>query len=185
MSRKDFDSFVQRKNEEQAARELDDEKQLEEWIQYIDDLYNSSKKYLAKYINNGSVKIDHIPITINEDFSGPYTVMKMVVHIGPSTVEFRPLGTMLIGSKGRVDVEGPGGTARLSLVNDKVEHARDLINVSLIIADHLGGNARKQPESDPAPIKWVWKIMTAPPEMNFVRLTEETFLDMLMGVADA
>lgn len=164
---------------------MDNEKQLHEWIEYLDHLYFMAKEYLAKYVDDGSVKIDHKPITITEDFSGPYTVLNMVVHIGPSIVEFRPLGTMLIGSKGRVDVEGPGGTARLSLVNQHVKGARDLINVSLVIADHLQPTAQKQPEIDPTSIVWVWKIMTAPPEMNFVPLTEETFLDMLMGVADA
>lgn len=185
MSRKDFDSFVQRKNKEQAARSFDDGQQLQEWLDYLDLLYEISKNYLGKYIDNGSVKIDHKPTTINEEFSGPYTVLEMIVHIGPSTVEFRPLGTMLIGSKGRVDVEGPGGTARLSLVNEKVERARDLINVSLIMADHMRAEGWKTSEKEHAPIKWQWKIMTAPPEMNFIPLTEENFLDMLMGVADA
>lgn len=183
MSRKDFDHFVQRKNEEQAARAMDNRKQLEEWLDYIDQLYEIAKKSLDKYIVNGSVKIDYKAITINEDFSGPYDVLVMVVHIGPSMVEFRPIGTMLIGSKGRVDVQGPGGIARLALVNKKVEHARDLIKVSIIVGDLPA--VQKQPEKDPASIEWEWKIMTPPPQINFVTLTEETFLDMLMGVADA
>ena len=75
-----------------------------------------AKEFLALYIDAGSVKIDCKPLSINEEFSGPYDELSMLVYIGKSVVEFRSICTMLIGSKGRVDVVGPSGTARLSLV---------------------------------------------------------------------
>ncbi|RUP15553.1 MAG: hypothetical protein EKK43_06335 [Methylobacterium sp.] len=183
MSRKEFDRFVKRKNEEQAELAMDTGKQLEEWHEYLDQLYVMAKEFLALYIDAGSVKIDYKPVSINEEFSGPYDALSMLVYIGTSVVEFKPIGTMLIGSKGRVDVVGPSGTARLSLVKKNVEHAGDLIKVSIILANRDQPPPETKPKNDPAQIEWAWKIMTPPPEMKFIPLTEDTFLDMLLGVA--
>ena len=88
---------------------------------------------------------------------------------------------MLIGSKGRVDVQGPRGSARLGLINKKVTHARQLIHVRI----SLPGDPPPAPESSPEKIDWAWKIITPAPEMKFIELTEDSFFDMVLGVADA
>ena len=96
---------------------------------------------------------------------------------------FTPIGTMLIGTKGRVDVQGPSGSTRLNLVNKQVTAARQLVQVTVM-------RPGDPPPAPPSPeavkqIEWAWKLSTPPPEMKFIELTRETFLDMILAVANA
>jgi hypothetical protein len=43
----------------------------------------------------------------------------MILGIGRQEITLTPVGTLLFGSKGRVDVEGPAGRTRLVLVDQQ------------------------------------------------------------------
>ena len=184
MSRSDFDAFVKRQqSEQQEEATFDPKQQLEQWLDYLDVLYGQITEYLQAYIESGAAQIEYRDIMLNEEFIGVYTARKMLLKIGRSTVTFTPIGTMLIGTKGRVDVQGPTGSARLSLINKQVTTARQLIQVTI-------GRASNPPPAPPPPeaikqIEWVWKISTPPPEMKFIELTQETFFDVTLAVANA
>ena len=184
MSKSDFDAFVKRQQtEQQEAAAFDPKEQLNEWLGYLDALYKQIAGYLQTYITSGAAQIEYRDIPLNEEFIGIYTAREMILKIGRSTVTFTPIGTMLIGTKGRVDVQGPVGTARLSLVNKQVTTARQLVRVTV----------RRPGDPPPAPpspeaikqIEWAWKISTPPPEMKFIELTQETFFDIILAVANA
>jgi len=184
MSKPDFDAFVKRQQPAQRDETgFDPERQLEEWLSYLDALYKRITEFLESYIKDGSAQIEYRPVQLNEEFSGPYDVREMRLKVGRSTIVFTPIGTMLIGSKGRVDVQGPIGSARLTLINKKVTSARQLIQVRVAFSG----------EPPPAPptseaisnIEWAWKIVTPPPEMKFIDLTQEAFFDMILSIADA
>ena len=184
MSKSDFDAFVKRQQAKQQDEEaFDPKQQLEQWLGYLDALYKQIEKFLELYIQNGSAQIAYAEVQLNEDFIGNYTARKMLLKIGRSTITFTPIGTMLIGTKGRVDVQGPLGSARLSLVNKQVTSARQLVQVTVT----LPGQARPAPPSPQAinNIEWAWKIITPPPEIKFIDLTQEAFFDMILSVADA
>lgn len=181
MARTDFDKFVQRKKaEEEAVTAFDPKQQLTEWFHYLETLYAKVREFLNSYIQAETARIEYREIELNEEFSGPYTVQQMFIHIGNSTITLRPIGTMLIGSKGRVDVQGPRGTVRLTLINKKIAHARQLIRVRI---SRPGDPPPQEPEPDQ--IEWAWKIASPPPEMTFTDLTEDSFFDMILSVADA
>ncbi len=184
MSKSDFDEFVKRQQAEQqaAAAAFDPKQQLDEWLGYLEALYKQITGYLQAYIESGAAQIEYLDIPLNEDFIGTYIARKMLLKIGPSTVTFTPIGTMLIGTKGRVDVQGPLGNARLSLVNKQVTSARQLVRVTVT----RPGGARPDPPSPEAiqQIEWAWKISTPPPEMKFIELTEEAFFEMVLEVAN-
>lgn len=183
MNKSDFEAFVKRQqNTEQEEPPFDPKQQLQEWLDYLHVLYGQIEEYLTTYKQAGAVQIEYRDIRLNEEFSGDYTAREMILKIGRSTVTFRPIGTMLIGSKGRVDVEGPLGKARLVLINKKVTSARQLIQVTVTVAGH-------PPPAPPSReaiknIEWTWKISTPPPAMTFIDLTQETFFDMILAVAN-
>lgn len=182
MSRADFDRFVQRKHEEKAeSSAFDPQHELAEWLEHLDRLYSEVQIFLKSYIDAKTARIEFRPIQIKEEFSGPYETKELYLYIGTSTIVFKPIGTMLIGSKGRVDVQGPRGYARLGLVDKAVTHARQLIQVSV----SLPGARQPAPGVSPKKIEWAWKVITPAPEMKFLDLNEETFFDMIIGVADA
>jgi hypothetical protein len=185
MSKSNFDEFVNRQQTKQQDDEaaFDPKEQLKEWLDHLDVLYKKMTEFLELYIQNGSAQIEYQEIQINEEFIGLYTARKMLLKIGCSTVTFTPVGTMIIGTKGRVDVQGSLGSARLNLINKQVTSARQLVQVRVV----RSGEQRPAPPSSEAVknIEWAWKISTPPPEMKFIELTQEAFFDMVLSIADA
>lgn len=184
MSKSDFDAFVQQQQHDaEKVAGFDPKQQLQEWYDYLDLLYKKIAGFMKQYINTNTASISYSDITLTEDFSGSYSIRRMLLKIGRSTITFTPIGTMLIGSKGRVDVQGPHGGARLILINKKASHPRQLISVRV---SRPGDPPPALPTvEDVKNIEWEWKIITPPPEMGFIELTEEAFFDMVLTVANA
>jgi len=183
MSKLAFDEFVKsQQNDEREAVGPNSAQQLKEWLLYLDNLYSKITSYVQSYINEATAQIYYSNIELNEEFFGAYQARKMTLKIGRSSVAFNPVGTGLFGMRGRVDVLGPSGKASLFLVNKRTTNARSLIQVTI----SRPGDPPPQPESNKKrePIQWVWKIGTPPPDMNFVELTQETFFEMILEVAN-
>lgn len=183
MSTADFDAFVKRQQaEKRQMAAFDPQQQLNEWLEHLEALYRQIENYLHTYIQAGTASVAYRSIQLNEEFIGTYLAQELVLTIGPSTVTFTPIGTMLIGTRGRVDVQGPLGSARLALVNKEVTNAHQLVHVTV----------RRVGDPPPAPptaqdvkqITLVWKISTPPPEMKFLELTQEAFFNMILAVAN-
>lgn len=182
MSKTEFDRFVQSQQAEQRpTADFDPKQQLLEWRHYLDVLYKKIEGYMASYIAEGAAKITLGDIDLNEEFSGPYTVRQMLLEIGRSSITFKPIGTMLIGAKGRVDVQGPRGSARLGLVNKNATRGDDLVRVTV---SEVGRSQQpSSPNRENEKIEWAWKIMASPPDMRFIDLTQGAFFDMILAVA--
>jgi hypothetical protein len=133
MSKSEFDEFVKRQNSEQP--DFDPKQLLDEWLGDLEALYRNITSYLQTYIDSSDAQIEYQNVQLNEDFSGPYIACKLILKIGRAAVTFTPIGTMLVGSKGRVDVQGPSGTARLVLISKLATTARSLIRVTIRGAD--------------------------------------------------
>ncbi len=185
MATSEFDDFIRRQQaKRQQSAQLDVVRELDEWRKHLSTLYETVEAYMAAYIQNGAATIKYRPIELNEEFSGPYEVNQMTLTIEPSVIQFKPIGTMLIGSKGRVDVQGPQGDARLVLMNRKVSEARDLIQIRVSV--NGAPPAPVSPKTDiDEPVEWAWKLATRPPDMRFIDLDEPTFFNMILMVADA
>jgi len=176
-----FDRFIkeqQKNNEDSTSVVFSPKKQLSEWLDYIDILYKEITHFMESYTSKGMSSISYEDITLTENFSGSYKTRRLLLQIGRSKIAFTPIATMLIGSKGRVDVQGPTGGAQLILISDKVTNARQLITVRVSRA----GEA-PPPLPKPQNIKWVWKILSSPPKTDFINLTYDSFSDMILNVS--
>ncbi len=78
-----------------------------------------------EYIRKGEIKSEYRDITLNEENIGSYIARQMILRIGRQQVTMTPIGTMLIGAKGRVDVVGSAGRTRLVLVNSRGVRSND------------------------------------------------------------
>jgi len=118
---KTFDEFVSRQHETDPETALIDwEKERDQWLAHLDRLYSTVESFLAKYVRSGQIRYEYRPVELNEENIGSYSAKQMVLRIGRQEVDLVPIGTLLIGSKGRVDVRGPAGRAQLLLVDSKV-----------------------------------------------------------------
>jgi hypothetical protein len=105
----------------------------------------------------------------------------MIVTIGRKAVRLEPVGTFIIGAKGRVDVLGPQGrSARLVLMDSEVKRVSDLIKVSVF----TGPPPPPPPARDPSTVRWVWRIMKQAPQMEIIEINKETFLNLLAEIAN-
>ena len=182
----EFDNFVKLQQElaAEAAAEIpfDPKKELDDWIARLNALYTQIKdEFLKDYINAGSISTEIGSIELNEEFSGPYVAPTMVIHIGLQEIKLIPIGTMLIGSKGRVDVVGRAGTSRLILLSKNVTSPSQLVSVTIV--DPKNPQSIKRPI--PQQIEWAWKIATRPPTATFLELNKESFLQILLEVSNA
>jgi len=183
----EFDNFVKRQHRlatEAGVKNqtpFDPKKEIEVWLSRLNTLFSQINEFLRDYISAESISTKLEDIELNEEFSGPYIAPKMIVRIGLEEVKLIPIGTMLIGSKGRVDVVGRAGTSRLILVNKHVTSATQLVSVTVI--DPRKSTPAKRPV--PQHIEWAWKIVSRPPTLSFIELNKESFLELMLEVSNA
>jgi hypothetical protein len=177
----DFDEFVKREAEAARIAEppIDWNKQREEWLHSLKSLYTTIEGYLGKYTQQGAINIEYKSKQLAEEDVGSYLVKEMLIHIGRQTVALTPVGTLLIGSKGRVDVIGRAGRGRLVLIDRNPTGPASLMKVPLV-----GPNTPAPATTEP-PWKeneWVWKIATSPPAVRFIELNQESFSHLILEV---
>lgn len=179
----DFKAFVQRQQVKAAEeREIDWNTEKQEWLDYLDKLYADIEVYLKEYIEAGAISLKMSPIELNEENLGTYEAPRLFINIGPQQISLTPVGTLLIGTKGRVDVEGSSGTARLLLVDKNSTSPRVVSHVKFRDRAPSSSAAGDVVET-PRMIDWTWKIVTKPPAINFIELTKETLFEVLMEVS--
>jgi hypothetical protein len=118
-------------------------------------------------------------VTLTEEQLGSYPAKAGRIVIGNQVVELKPLGTFLIGARGRVDMVGPRGIARFVIVPPDAKGFT--VRVSVV----KPGERPTSPEKPTVPPSaWRWKLVTSPPRISYIELTQESFRDALVGVVD-
>jgi hypothetical protein len=174
MGTEEFEKFVA----SQQVTEVDTETR-DEWLKDLDSLYRKIDGFLEKYIKGGSISRDFAEIELTEPGIGAYLARRMHIKIGRQHVTLLPVGTLLIGCKGRVDAEGSGGRAQILLVDEQARSAADLAGVSVSVGKVLPPRSARKPTS------WAWKILTNSAQRRFVDLDKKTFFDLLTEIASA
>ena len=181
-----FEDFVdQQVAEAEQAQSMDWPQRREDWINHLNKFYELALGFLEKYIEEEKIHIRWATKRINEDFIGNYDVKSLEVSIGAVIkIHFDPIGTNLIGAKGRVDMHGPHGTVRFVLV-PKTDSSPSPVTIQ----DEPKPQAMElKTLKETSDIKYedcVWKISTRPPNIKYIELEEESFLSAVMEVANA
>lgn len=192
---KEFDDFVKRqKPSATTERHIDWGKERNDWIAYLNLLYDKIESFLKPY--KDSIRIEYREIELDEEYIGRYVVKQMILHIGRQEITLSPIGTVLIGFKGRVDVVGSAGKASLALVDKDAVDARSLIQVKVTVGApksrqpqvKVTAGTQKSPqveEETKTNIEWVWKIVGPPPLIRFIDLNAESFFQLIMDISNA
>src|SRR5580698_1625711 len=114
----DFEAFVKREQTAAAeAERVDWAKERDDWLGHLKELYDQTESFLAEYIKAGEIKVHYRDIELNEENIGSYRAQQMILKIGRQEITMTPVGALFFYTKGRVDVVGPAGRARLVLVD--------------------------------------------------------------------
>ncbi len=180
-----FKDFVQRQQQPRPGDEtIDWSKERDEWLSYLQQLYARITEYLDEYIKGGTIKLRDSMIELNEENIGAYKAKRLVIAIGAQEIVFTPVGTLLIGSKGRVDVEGSAGKSRLVLIDKRLTNPSQMVRVTVTTIPPRGSPPSTEPATSTKEIEWAWKIVSRPPAMQFTELNKETLFEMLMEVSN-
>lgn len=178
MSKKDFEEFLNKHATKTPEKEIDWEAQKKEWLDYINQFYKSVEEWLAPYKEDGKVSYEFKPLTLTEENIGTYEVNVMHVNFAGQKITFEPIGTLLIGTKGRIDLEGARGRVQFILADKDSKGVKVNFSVSIGV----------QPEKNPEEIKipdWTWKIVLREPrKISYAEFNEDNFFDALMEIVN-
>ena len=120
MSLKDLEDFL---NEDSTAEgSFNWEKEKKEWLKAVDEFYRSITAWLKPLTDkpNSNLKLSFEKMILSEEDIGDYEINKMMIVIKGHRVELEPVGTNLIGAKGRIDMTGTYGMVRFLLVDKRL-----------------------------------------------------------------
>ena len=178
MSKKDFEEFLNKHATKTPEKEIDWEARKKEWLGYIDQFYKSVKEWLKPYKADGKVSYEFKPLMLTEENIGTYEVDAMHVNFAGQKITLEPIGTLLIGTKGRIDLEGARGRVQFILADKDSKGMK--VNVSVSI----GGQPEEKPEERKIP-DWTWKIVLREPrKISYADFNEDNFFDALMEIVN-
>lgn len=176
-----FGKFVASQQEPDVAVKIDWARMRDEWLGDLDSLYRQVIDFLQEYIKAGTISYKFTEIELTEENIGKYLARRMDIKIGRQRISLVPVGTLLIGSKGRVDAVGSGDRAQILLVDKRASSAADLIKVTVSTKGGLPPSPPRRKE----PIFWGWKVVADAAQRRFVDLNQDSFLALLMKIANA
>ncbi|MDA3895310.1 MAG: hypothetical protein PF482_04065 [Desulfobacteraceae bacterium] len=176
MSKKDFEDMLNKHESVTKDSEIDWQKQKQEWIEFIKKFYDEVEQWLKPYVDQEKLKYHYNDLEITEEYIGTYSVKSMDIIFANQKVKIEPLGTLLIGTKGRVDMEGARGIVQFILADKDSKGMK--VNVSI----STDGEPKKEPEELKEP-DWTWKIVLREPrQISYEEFNEDNFFNALMEI---
>lgn len=175
MGKKDLQAFINTKKKKTEEANVNWDKKRDDWLDLLKELYNNIEVWLGELEDNDVVSYKYKNIKINEEYIGIYKTKKMIINIANEQISLEPIGTLLIGSKGRIDMTGKNGTVKLVLT------PKNSAEPSIKVKFEIDGEDKKVKDKD-MPVEWVWKIATPPPSIQYIRLNSDSFSDALLEV---
>ena len=178
MGKKDLQAFIAAKKKKEKIKEINWTKTKEDWLAKLNKLYTEIESWLND-LEQDAISIKYIDKEINEDYIGVYTARKMILRIADEQVVFDPVGTLLIGAAGRVDMTGKNGQVKFVLVPASSTGVQ--IKVQIKEEGEPEGEIQKAKEGNDQE-EMVWKIATPPPSIKYIELDADSFSDALLEV---
>ncbi len=165
---KAFEDFLEQEIKQEDSFVIDYEQEKKEWLNNIDEFYNLIQAFIGDYLKQGKIIEERKIIKLQEDNFGEYEVEQLTLKIGKKRLIFTPVGRFVVGCNGRIDLDSSLGSVRFLLV------PKDFDKPSTFFMGHFS------PQT-----KWCWKIATPPPQVSYLELTQQSFFEALMEVANA
>src|ERR1700730_2424572 len=130
-NKSDFDAFVKAQQKSAQDADIDWNKERDAWLDHLDALYKKIEELLGDYVKSGQILLRYQEVQLNEEDIGTYSARRLIIKIGGKEIVLEPIGTQLIGTKGRVDVTGPAGSTRIMLVDKDAARPRVRVTVQI------------------------------------------------------
>ena len=170
-----FDDFVKKQNEKtKPVPAFNPQERIDTFKKHVNEFYNLvCNDWLKDNIQKGLIETKHRQIQIYEESLGNYEIDSLDIHIGNVVINFRPIGTILIGTRGRIDMNYRSRSRMFVLTGENIKSPSAHIVISV-----NGEKPRKQKDSG----REVWKFVDRRGMMSYVSLNAEVFQEIIMGL---
>ena len=177
-----FDDFVKQRTAraKKQAETFNREETLAAWRRELEVLYTAMEGYLKSYVDSGEIEMERRPVRVNEEYLGTYETEALALSIGNDEVVAQPVGRMLIGSRGRVDLSGPRKTLRIVLL----EKGGPVLTINISGSDRPSDRSTHSLYRGEVDHRG-WYFVTKPPAATATALDEDSFRDAIMDVSSA
>jgi len=114
-----FTDFLGKKKVEYQQAEADWNKIKNEWIQQLNDFMKRIDDWFEAQEKNDIFSIKKSSLIIREEYLGEYKVPSRELTIGKEKVIIHPVGRLIIGAKGRIDIYSSYEKYILLYLNDR------------------------------------------------------------------
>ena len=158
-----FDTFVKKQVEKaKPSAAVDIEGTINTFRGRVEEFYGLvCNDWLKKNIEAGEIVVERKPVTISEELLGSYQVDGMNIVIGGIVIRLRPVGTILIGTRGRIDI---------------CYHSRR--NMFVLTGENITSPRSRQKD----PGQEVWKYVDRSGIMNYVGLNADQFQQIILDL---
>ena len=179
----EFKNFVEQANkakEESKAKQLNPAERIATFQKRVEEFYAKiDGEWLQPYINDGSIRTEVNEMTITEEALGEYPVLMKKLFIGDIVLKFVPVGTILIATPGRIDLEYKGRTIMFVLVDEAAISASDFIRTEIRINGELvERNGPKKKFTG----NLVWKFTEKGLRVRYQDINAESFQRLILGL---
>lgn len=141
------------------------------WLEQLNVLYGEIRDWCGKISN---VKVTSFDIALEDRYIGSYTAQKLVIYVGGKIFFFNPVGCVLIGARGRVDILWNNSKTALLLLERK---KRSCIRISVYSEfDDTASFEPAQPEPSDD-VEWCFNNHGSD---VYTTLSEESFIDFIL-----
>ncbi len=125
-----FEELVRQRAKQQKSNGVDWEERKRWWQERMQSLLNEVEQWLDPLIKDQTIEFTRSIVQRSEDLLGAYQIESGLIKLGNEKLELRPVGSVIVGGFGRVDVKGPNRTAMLLLCAPDPSIAKDRLRDS-------------------------------------------------------
>lgn len=182
-----LEDFIDDIEKKEGNAGFDAEGVIELFRQRVEDFYRRVEQdWLKSLIASGKIHCTREGIAVTEESLGTYPMDEMVIKFFRFTIRLTPIGTILIGSPGRIDMTFEGKSRMLVLVDRRITCAAEQI----VIRERFVGGQQADDEEEqnlveekPKP-EYVWKYIADPREYTYAVLDKESFQNLIVELVN-
>jgi hypothetical protein len=164
--------LADKKLKQSQTNPIDWEKHKETWLEQVRLFYQNINDWLKDI---PSIKIENQGTWITEEYIGRYQVDRQLIYLGDTLISLTPRGTLIIGARGRIDINSSNNKQAMLILEKKGERPTVIFT-----------NASEPPPPKPEPETkdYEWLIVRERKAKDFTVLNEETLADLIADFAE-
>lgn len=129
---KSLKAFIENYENKNGVSQLDYSNTIKLYQSRVEYFYSQIKTWLRPLVDTGKLSIVQEEISLTEDSLGTYPINRMIISFGKFHIELRPIGTILIGTPGRIDMVYNGRIQKFILILENIHNAGQIEKVKKV-----------------------------------------------------